>query len=100
MPEQQEHEAPSSCWSTEHWRQHCEGFQAWSDDVLIGYVDTVLLDDDGRAHSLIVRVGEIFNHLVAIPADAVTAVDPAAERVEVASVATVRGAQLAIPIVV
>ena len=101
MSEEQEPRAPeASCWSIEYWLEHCEGFQAWSDGVLLGYVDTVLVDDRGRPHSLVVRVGEVFSHLIAIPAEAVTGVEPASERIDVAASASVNGAQLSIPIVV
>lgn len=101
MSEEQELRAPgASCWTTEYWLEHCEGFQAWSGGELVGYVDTVLVDDRGRPHSLMVHIGEAFSHLVAIPAEAVIRVEPASERIEFAAKATVKGAQLSIPIVV
>ena len=101
MSEEKQLRAPgASCWTAEYWLEHCEGFQAWSDGLHLGYVDTVLFDDRGRPHSLMVRVGEAFSHLVAIPAEAVTRVEPATERIEVAAKASVNGAQLSIPIVV
>jgi hypothetical protein len=61
----------------------------------IGYVEVVLEGGDA-VHSLLVRVGNVFNHLVAFPLDSVEAVDPAAERVYVSLAPAAPDEQLSI----
>lgn len=76
--------ARRSCWTTDYWLRHCEGYRVWDSTGPIGYVEVVLTTDDDKPHSLVVRVGSVFSQLVTIPVDAVEGVDPAGERVFVA----------------
>lgn len=67
----------------------------FEEGTCIGYVEAVL-EREGTPHSLLVRVGEVFAHIVAFPVDAVEAVDPTDERVYVALRARVPDEQLCI----
>jgi hypothetical protein len=81
-----ETEAPArSSWAIDYWLRHCEGFRVWEATGQIGYVEAVLMTDDDEPHSLVVRVGSSFSVLVTFPVEAVEGLDPATERVFVAS---------------
>ena len=82
MPREPE-QSTRSCWTSEYSLRNSEGYAVVEGGIPIGYVE-VVLEDDGAVHSLLVRVGNVFNHLVAFPLDSVEAIDPAAERVYVA----------------
>jgi hypothetical protein len=93
------HEPAPSYWTTAYWLRKCEGYQVFdhgAPGAPIGYVEAVL-DDEGGDHTLLVRVGERFTHLVAFPAESVDAIDPVLKRVYVALMAPTAGQQLAIP---
>lgn len=98
MARQREQSTPS-CWSSEYSLRNSEGYAVIEGGIPIGYVDAVL-EDDEAVHSLLVRVGNVFNHLVAFPLDSVEAIDPAAERVYVALAPARPDEQLSIPTLV
>jgi hypothetical protein len=77
--------APRSCWTIDYWLRHCEGYRVWEATGPIGYVEAVLTTGDDEPHSLVVRVGSSFSVLVTFPVEAVEGLDPATERVFVAS---------------
>jgi len=91
--------AARSCWAIDYWLRHCEGFRVCEARGPIGYVETVLMNDQDEPHSLVVRVGSAFNVLVTFPVEAVEGLDPTTERVFVApTVPTERATrQLRIP---
>lgn len=95
MSRDRDHSTPS-CWTTDYALRNCEGYAVIEGGTPIGYVETVLDSDEG-VHSLLVRVGNVFNHLVAFPFDSVEAVDPAAERVYVSLTPAAQNEQLLIP---
>ena len=95
MSRHREHSTPS-CWTTEYSLRNCEGYAVIEGGTSIGYVEAVLESDEG-VHSLLVRVGNVFNRLVAFPFDSVEAVDPAAERVYVSLAPAAPYEQLLIP---
>jgi len=89
-----------SCWNTDYWLRHCEGYRVCEATGPIGYVEAVLTTEDDEPHSLIVRVGSSFSVLVTFPVEAVEGLDPATERVFVGSTvptAEHEGRQLMIP---
>lgn len=92
---------PPSCWTTDYWLWHCEGFRVFTGEGPIGFVEEVLGSPDDGPRGLVVRVGEVFTHSLTIPTEAIEGFDPANERVLVASLAGLdprRGArQLEIP---
>lgn len=88
-----------SCWTNEYSLRNCEGYAVIEGGIPIGYVE-VVLEDDEAVHSLLVRVGNVFNHLVAFPLDSVEAIDPGAERVYVALAPARPDEQLSIPTLV
>lgn len=96
MPRDREHATPS-CWTTEYSLRTCEGYAVIEGGTPIGYVEAVL-ESDEAVHSLLVRVGNVFNHLVAFPLDSVEAVDPAGERVYVSLISAAPDEQLLIPL--
>ena len=80
--------AAPSCWTTEYWLRHCDGYRVWGATGPIGYVETVLSTEDGEPHSLVVRVGSsAFSQLLTLPVEAVESFDPATERVFVSAIA-------------
>jgi hypothetical protein len=98
MPRERE-QPTRSCWTSEYSLRNSEGYAVIEGGIPIGYVEVVL--EDGEAvHSLLVRVGNVFNHLVAFPLDSVEAVDPAAERVYVSLAPVAPDEQLSIPTLV
>jgi hypothetical protein len=89
-----------SCWNTDYWLRHCEGYRVWEPSGPIGRVEAVLTTEDGEPHSLVVRVGSSFSVLVTFPVDAVEGIDFATERVFLGSTvpaAEQEGRQLVIP---
>lgn len=70
-----------SCWTTEYSLRNCEGYQVYEAGTWLGYVDAVLIDRQDDFHSLLVSAGDIY---IAVPLDAVVAIDPAGERIELA----------------
>ena len=76
-----------SCWETEYWLRHCEGFRVVMQDGETGYVDSVELRPDGDAVALVVRFGELFTHDVIVPVDAVDELDPVTEQITIAPLA-------------
>ena len=98
MPRERE-QSTRSCWTSEYSLRNSEGYAVIEGGIPIGYVE-VVLEDDEAVHSLLVRVGNVFNHLVAFPVDSVEAVDPAAERVYVSLAPAVPDEQLSMPTVV
>jgi hypothetical protein len=95
MPRERE-QSTRSCWTSEYSLRNSEGYAVIEGGIPIGYVE-VVLEDDEAVHSLLVRVGNVFNHLVAFPLDSVEAIDPAAERVYVALAPAAPDEQLSIP---
>jgi hypothetical protein len=77
--------AARSCWAIDYWVRHCEGYRVWEKTAPIGYVEAVLTTENDEPHSLVVRVGSSFSVLVTFPVEAVESLDPATERVFVAS---------------
>jgi hypothetical protein len=73
-----------SCWTIDYWLRHCEGYRVWDATGPIGYVVAVLMTEEDKPHSLVVRVESAFSVLVTLPSEAVEGVDPATERVFVA----------------
>jgi len=98
MPRERE-QSTRSCWTSEYSLRNSEGYAVIEGGIPIGYVE-VVLEDDEAVHSLLVRVGNVFNHLVAFPLDSVEAIDPAAERVYVALAPAAPDEQLSIPTLV
>jgi hypothetical protein len=94
MPRQREQSTPS-CWTNEYSLRNSEGYAVIEGGAPIGYVE-VVLEHDEAVHSLLVRVGNVFNHLVAFPLDSVEAIDPATERVYVALAPAAPDEQLSI----
>jgi hypothetical protein len=94
MPRRQEY-PPPSCWTPEYSLRHCEGYAVFEEGARVGYVEAVP-EREGVPHSLLVRVGEVFAHIVAFSVEAVEAVDPTAERFYVALTARVPDEQLCI----
>ena len=74
-----------SCWTIDYSLRHCEGYRVWEATGPIGFVEAVLMTEDDEPHSLVVRVGSAFSLLVTFPVEAVEGLDPATERVFVAS---------------
>lgn len=68
-----------SCWTTAHSLRNCEGFKVYEGNAWLGYVDAVLIDATDEVHSLLIRARDIF---LAVPLGAVSAIDPAAERID------------------
>lgn len=95
MSRHREYSTPS-CWTTEYSLRNCEGYAVIEGGTSIGFVEAALESDEG-VHSLLVRVGNVFTHLVAFPFDSVEAVDPAAERVYVSLAPAAPNEQLLIP---
>jgi hypothetical protein len=91
----------TSCWTTDYWLRHCEGFAVWDAGERLGSVEGVLTAENDEPCSLVVRVGgSMFTQLVSFPIESVEALDPAAERVFVAPTAPTaerEGRQLKIP---
>jgi hypothetical protein len=71
-------------WTTEYWLRHCRGYRVFSGDEPIGFVEEILDGEDDDPTALLVRVGEVFTHLVEIPVEAIEGFDPARERVLIA----------------
>ncbi len=86
--------AARSCWAIDYWLRRCEGFTVREATGPIDYVEAVLTTADDEPHSLVVRVGSSFSVLVTFPIEAVESLDPATERVLVAS--TIRPAEHAV----
>jgi hypothetical protein len=79
-----------SCWTTDFWLRHCEGYRVFAGEEPIGFVEEILDGRDGEPTALVVRVGEVFTHLLEIPVDAIEGFDPAGERVLVGPLAAAR----------
>lgn len=90
-----------SCWQSEYWLRHCEGYRVFAGDEPIGYVDELVVDDNDEPVALEVLVGEVFKHRLEIPLGAVDGIDPAGERLFVAPLSDLEtaafGRQLRIP---
>lgn len=101
MPTQQ-FEA-TSCWTSDYWLRHCEGYRVFAGDEAIGYVEEVELGRDDEPEALVVRLGDVFTHLLTVGVDAVESFDPAGERLFIASLADLApdafAAQLRLPAV-
>jgi hypothetical protein len=78
-----------SFWTTDHVLRHCDGYGVYEGDAWLGFVDTVLLGTDEDVHSLLVGSGDV---CLAVPLDAVVAIDPAGERIDLAPRRLARGA--------
>ena len=70
-----------SCWSTDYWLRHCEGFRVTTEDGETGFVDAIDLTPQGDAEALVVRFGREFTHSVRVPAAAVEALDSVDETI-------------------
>ena len=77
----------TSCWKSDYWIRHCEGYRVFAGDEPIGYVEEVERGADDDPETLVVRVGEVFTHLQTVGVDAVESLDPAGERVFLGSLA-------------
>jgi hypothetical protein len=77
----------TSCWTTQYWLRHCEGYRVLAGDEPIGYVEDVELGADDEPEALLIRVGEVFTHLLTISVEAIESFDPAGERLFVGSLA-------------
>jgi hypothetical protein len=101
MPVRTDEAHTRSCWQTDYWLRHCEGYRVFAGDEPIGYVDAVVFDDDDEPITLVARVGEVFTHCLEFPLGAVEGIDPGAERIFVAPLADLGadafGRQLRIP---
>jgi len=101
MPTTMEEIGAPSCWTTEYWLGHCEGYRVFTDEGPIGFVEEVLWEANEEPTALVVRVGEAFAHLLTVPVEAVEGFDPAGERVFIGSLADLGpeafGRQLRIP---
>jgi hypothetical protein len=90
-----------SCWQSEYWLRHCEGYRVFAGDEPIGFVDEVVFDDEDEPATLVVLVGEVFTHRVEIPLGAVDGIDPGGERLFVGPLADLGsdafGRQMRIP---
>jgi hypothetical protein len=73
------------CWTIDYWLRCCEGFRVCAATGPIGYVEAVLTTADDEPHSLVVRVGSSVSVPVTVPIEAIESLDPATERVIVAS---------------
>jgi PRC-barrel domain len=87
-----------SCWTTDFWLRHCEGFRVFAESEPIGFVEDVLESEDGEPTALVVRVGEVFTHLLEVPVEAIDAFDPARERVLIGPLAAERMKAYQLPI--
>jgi hypothetical protein len=72
-----------SCWDSQYWLRHCEGYRVFAGDEPIGYVEEVELGPDDVPQALVIRVGEVFTHLLTVGVDTVESLDPAGERVTI-----------------
>ena len=70
-----------SCWSTDYWLRHCEGFRVTTEDGETGVVDAVDLTPQGDVEALVVRFGREFTHSVRVPSTAVEELDPVDETI-------------------
>ena len=101
MPVTSEETDIQSCWQSDYWLRHCEGYRVYAGDEAIGYVDDVVFDDEGEPVALEVLVGEVFTHRLEIPVGGVDGIDPGGERLFIAALADLGadafGRQLRIP---
>lgn len=81
------HETCQSCWTLEHLLRHCEGYRVVSPAGEIGYVESVLVSEEGEPEALAVRVGRRFSQLVPVTFDEVDDVVPDAELIVIHSFA-------------
>jgi hypothetical protein len=87
-----------SCWTTDFWLRHCEGFRVFADGEPIGFVEYVLESEEDEPTALVVRVGEVFTHRLEVPVEAIDGLDPAAERVLIGPLAAGRAKAYQLPI--
>jgi hypothetical protein len=89
-----------SCWTTGFWLCHCEGFRVFAEGEQIGFVEEVFAAEDDEPIALVVRVGEVFTHLLEVPVEAIDAFDPPRERVLIGPLAPgrMKAYQLPIPV--
>ena len=77
-------EAPS-CWQSDYWLRHSEGYRVFAGEEPVGYVEKVEFGADEEPAALVVRLGETFTHLLTVPVDGVEGFDPGGERVCIGS---------------
>jgi hypothetical protein len=78
-----------TCWTTDYWLGHCEGYRVFAAGAPIGFVERVLVDADGEATGLAVRIGDRPTELLTIPLEAIERFDPAGELVLIALLARI-----------
>lgn len=88
------HETRRSCWTVEHLLRHCEGYHVVSMDGEVGYVETVLVSEEGEPEALAVRVGRTLTQLVPVAFGEVDDVVAASELIVAHSVSALTDGEL------
>jgi hypothetical protein len=81
------HETCQSCWTRAHLLRHCEGYRVISTAGEIGYVESLLVSEEGEPEALAVRVGGTFSQLVPVAFEDIADVDPNSELIVIHSLA-------------
>lgn len=74
-----------SCWSSEHWLSHCEGYRVDSESgKRLGLVERILWSEDGfEPMALVLRCGSRAADAVVVPLEHITLIRPEEERIVV-----------------